>query len=565
MSNVVESNSCVALSLTAYLGSSSSEITIGTVLNLSETGDGVFYSDSDCSSVITSTTVSSSMSTISIYYKNPTAETSAITVDAGSFGVFNNTLETKGITTLADNTVTAGVNGLASNSAFGNVSGIGIDDYDNDGYLDFQITGTRGAVSLRKNNGDGTFSVGPALSVHGTFDRSTRWSDLDNDGDLDIINTQEPAKLYNKNNGDGTFSLVPDDFSMTAGNIGSITYLDYDKDGDVDIFSPASSNNFIYENDGAGAFTSIDDSVSGLVPVTNGETNAVADINNDGYLDILYRGTSLYLWKNNGDKTFTEISGSAGVSFPGTDYNPNLFFDYDNDGDIDLYLAGDGANNKLYRNNGDETFTDVSVAAGVVGAAVNTKGIAVGDYDNDGYLDLFVANLTSQILYRNNGDGTFTDITAAKGLAAATNNSGSAFADYDNDGDLDLFVTTSTEMKLYENTLNSNSYLKVKLQGLGTAGNTSKDATGIKVELWNAAGTTLLASRFVSGGDSMGSHAPKIQHFGLSGAWGGNNGTYTLKVHFNSGIKIVSGVIPKNISETIGVATYSQTILVIEE
>ena len=135
------------------------------------------------------------------------------------------------------------------------------------------------------------------------------------------------------------------------------------------------------------------------------------------------------------------------------------FFDYDGDGFLDVYFVN-GAdlpgftsktppNNKLYRNNGDSTFTDVTESAGV-GDTGYGSGCAVGDYDNDGYSDLYVTNFGKNVLYRNNGDGTFTDVTQRSGVGDVRWSLGCAFADYDNDGFLDLYVTNYIDFRLEE-------------------------------------------------------------------------------------------------------------------
>ena len=158
---------------------------------------------------------------------------------------------------------------------------------------------------------------------------------------------------------------------------------------------------------------------------------------------------------------FVDVTESAGITFVHTDgrsgvrlFNEFLgsgggFFDYDGDGDLDIYLVngaiqtGEGQeqtpHNVLYRNNGDNTFTDVTNEAGVGSRAYGT-GAAVGDYDNDGDIDLYVANFGEDQLYQNNSDGTFTDVTTHAQVGNSNWGTSCAFADVDNDGDLDLYV-----------------------------------------------------------------------------------------------------------------------------
>ncbi len=148
--------------------------------------------------------------------------------------------------------------------------------------------------------------------------------------------------------------------------------------------------------------------------------------------------------------TFNEVAAKAGVAFQHT-RDDNFFNfgggaaagDFNNDGWIDLYVTNSAGPNALYRNNGDGTFTDIALAAGVLDAQGRGDGVAWGDFDNDGWLDLYVANYGSSRLYRNNGDETFTDVTAAAGVADPDNTyrtTGAVWGDYDQDGYLDLLV-----------------------------------------------------------------------------------------------------------------------------
>jgi len=191
-----------------------------------------------------------------------------------------------------------------------------------------------------------------------------------------------------------------------------------------------------------------------------------ADVNGDGLLDIYvseggYRkgpecANSLYV--NNGDGTYRDIAVQAGVAHEGNGYCC-AFSDYDNDGDPDLYVGNindtpDPVTGALFRNNGDGTFTDVTEQLGM-----QTRGTNIscfwGDVDNDGDQDLFLANSAgpgyaeakwgANILWRNNGDGTFTDVSKQSGVDIVTNSRGSAMGDIDNDGDLDIIVTNSWE------------------------------------------------------------------------------------------------------------------------
>ena len=157
---------------------------------------------------------------------------------------------------------------------------------------------------------------------------------------------------------------------------------------------------------------------------------------------------------------FTDVTDIAGIHFKHTDgaigefHLPETlgaggaFLDYDNDGDLDIYLVNSAAPSMLYRNNGDGTFTDVTPSAGIDNQRSYGHGVACGDYDNDGYVDIYVTNFGANRLYRNNGDGTFTDVTTESGTEDSRWSSSATFFDYNSDGDLDLYVVNYLSYKL---------------------------------------------------------------------------------------------------------------------
>ena len=228
---------------------------------------------------------------------------------------------------------------------------------------------------------------------------------------------------------------------------------DYDNDGDLDIVAVGTYQpHVLYRNNGDGTFTNVAEQ-AGVADPRGGWGSLFADYNNDSYPDLyITRGgwsgaAENTLYRNNGDSTFTDVTHTAGVADPQSSFCA-AWADYDNDGYIDLYIAngviGDGAANVLYRNNGDGTFTNTAETAGVANTG-NSLGTAWGDYDKDGYIDLHVINYgQSNVLYRNNGDGTFTDVTATTGMnLSVTDAFVTFFLDVDNDADLDLFISNS--------------------------------------------------------------------------------------------------------------------------
>ena len=157
---------------------------------------------------------------------------------------------------------------------------------------------------------------------------------------------------------------------------------------------------------------------------------------------------------------FTDVTAAAGIDFghtngasgefhlPETLGSGGAFLDYDNDGHLDLYLVNSAAPNVLYRNNGNGTFTDVTLSAGVSNQGSYGHGVACGDYDNDGYVDIYVTNFGANRLYHNNGNGTFTDVTDASGTGDPRWSSSATFFDYDSDGNLDLYVVNYINYRL---------------------------------------------------------------------------------------------------------------------
>ncbi|VAW59287.1 ASPIC/UnbV domain protein [hydrothermal vent metagenome] len=303
------------------------------------------------------------------------------------------------------------------------------------------------------------------------------WLDYDADGDLDMISTNGiglSSGLF-RNDGAGVFTDVTQASGLISlsGNSGVVAG-DIDNDGYPDVFmsgegnfvGPMQSPAKLFHNNGDGTFTDIT-ATANIPPGATALSAAMADINNDGYLDLFitaegHLGTIFpparqdtdRLFLNNGDLTFTDISESAGMAGLGS--CANTFSDYDNDGWLDLFVAV--CNDvtlaptpfHLFRNNHDNTFTDVAAEAGLAGGGF-WMSVSLGDIDNDGDFDLFSTNFgpvdprnigfgvnNAHALYRNNGDGTYTDI-ADETLGLNQFAWGSSFADFDNDGFVDLF------------------------------------------------------------------------------------------------------------------------------
>jgi ASPIC/UnbV protein/VCBS repeat protein len=353
--------------------------------------------------------------------------------------------------------------------------------------------------------------------------------DNDGHLDLMLANWNQPNYLF-RNNGDGSFAEVPSSVStdIIATSRG-VTWVDYDNDGYVDLFRTAQINDLrrLYHNNHDGTFTRI--TQGDFLTVPGGFLSAAwGDYNNDGRPDLFLpqanesSGLPCYLYRNDGGGTFTRV-GTGMFNHTAT---AAAWGDYDNDGDLDLFVSRsanqgrDGRPNVFYRNDGNGTFTSLSSlpANDPESQGGPSHGCNWGDYDNDGWLDLFVANTggTNDFLYHNNGDGTFTKVVGDIAVSDGTSSWSAAWGDYDNDGFLDLFVANRVGANfLYHNNTNENHWLKFRL--IGTRSN--RAAIGAKVRVRATInGQTFWQMREVPGGDgTMGQNSLHV-HIGLGDA-----------------------------------------------
>ena len=391
-------------------------------------------------------------------------------------------------------------------------------DYNGDGRLDLYVTGG-GAHFLYRNDGNNVFTnvAGPTGVADPHFrGHGCKWADYDNDGyiDLYVVNFDGPNCLF-KNNGDGTFTNVAEAAGVADDQLGhDAAWVDYDRDGFVDLFTTNYQGlpNILYRNNGDGTFSDVTDE-AGLIDYTWTSAALWGDYNKDGYPDLYLANAhseANILYRNNGDGTFTDVTGSAGVGNTGWSRSA-AWGDYDNDMDLDLYVVNGWADtrNVLYRNNGDGTFTDVTDQAGVSDPSDGYGAMWV-DYNNDGYLDLYVSNFYGpNKLFHNNGDGTFTEVGMSEGVAFEGNTDGFAWGDYNGDGFMDLYLATINETNiLYKNLGNDNHWLEVKL----SPSISNASAIGTRLELYSGA---LAELRYVEGGMGRFSQNSLIVHFGL--------------------------------------------------
>jgi hypothetical protein len=335
--------------------------------------------------------------------------------------------------------------------------GVAVFDYDNDGRLDIFFTngariddpmsagrvpgkdGPRYWNRLFHQNADGTFSdVTEKAGLAGVgYSMGVAVGDYDNDGFEDLYVTGLDRAILYHNNGDGTFTdVTANSGTSTTGWSTSAGFFDYDNDGKLDLFVDRY----------------IDWSFEG---------NRWCGSSLSRYYchPLLYPGVTSVLYHNNGDGTFTDVSQKSGIAKLVGRGLGVAFADYDNDGWTDIYVANDSMQSFLYHNNGDGTFTERGIAAGVAytedGDAFAGMGIDFADYNNDGLPDLVVTDLAKQeyMLFRNLGDGMFASDTGRSGLARASHvytGWGIKWIDVDNDGWKDLYVAQGhTDDEMY--------------------------------------------------------------------------------------------------------------------
>ncbi|OPL18098.1 MAG: hypothetical protein AVO35_06230 [Candidatus Aegiribacteria sp. MLS_C] len=414
-------------------------------------------------------------------------------------------------------------------------SGTAWSDLDGDGDLDLLVSTSTypDHIHLYRNDGS-VFTDVHASSGLTNEARNFAVGDYDGDGldDIALISFgYVPHKLY-RNLGGMQF----EDRSDTAGIFGDYAwrcaFVDYDDDGLLDLHF-CGSDNGLFRNLGDGTFEEVSAS-SGFE--TGGRSCAWLDYDNDGLEDCYVgrSGSGNLLYRNLGDGTFEEVGAAAGVADDGGTSGV-CAGDYDGDGFFDLYSVNiNSPSNRLFRNQGDGTFEDVTVTAGV-GDVGDGRTATFLDIDQDGLVDIFSVNhVYPNRVYRNNGDGTFTDIAPALNITDPEDAFGTGFADYDGDGDIDAFLATHFGNRLLRCDGMENHWLVLQLTG--TVSNRSAIGTSVRC---SCAGDTVYAR--VDGGHGMGDYDSRALEFGL----GSSGAPADIEIRWPSGIvESYSGVGP---------------------
>jgi enediyne biosynthesis protein E4 len=324
-------------------------------------------------------------------------------------------------------------------------------DYDNDGWMDLYLVNS-GACdfftptpplrnALYHNNRDGTFTdVTEKAGVGaGGFGQGVAVGDYNGDGFPDLYVTQYGKSILYRNNRDGTFTDVTEKAGVAApGWASSAVWFDYDNDGRLDLF--------------VCRFVDFDKAKSK-------DCHAGEDAKRGYCIPHLYKPMASWLFHNNGDGTFTDVSKSSGIAnYLGKAWGV-VATDINNDGRLDLFVANDTVANFLFANRSNGRFEEIGTQAGVAysaeGRPRSGMGLDSADVNQDGWMDLFVANIDHEMysLYQNNHDETFDDQALATGIGAATrlmSGWGLKFFDYDNDGNLDLLLANGNPDDLIE-------------------------------------------------------------------------------------------------------------------
>lgn len=420
-------------------------------------------------------------------------------------------------------------------------------DINNDGLEDLFVSEySKGKSNLiYQNNGNKTFTKVNAgeLANYKQGAVTSAWADIDNDGDLDVVLTNNYGyqnSLYINQNGSFVRNTSSESFLKESGYFHGASFADYDRDGNIDIFLcnyMPTKYHVLFKGHGDGTFSKINEGeIASEAHFSVGAT--WADYDNDGFPDLFIpngRGEKNTLFHNNGNGTFTKIRQGAVVNDIGNSV-ASCWGDYDNDGDLDLFVANASKlGNWLYRNEGNSQFTKMNTPYLTTDRG-DSHGCSWVDVDNDGDLDLYVTNDKNgrKWMYLNQGNGAFTKLLDDPIVAAIGNSFGNSWADYDRDGDMDVFFAThSNEVNfLYNNNGNAHRWLNVKL--VGTSSN--KSAIGARVFLKSGGQWQM---REVNSQAGIGGQSSLRLHFGCGVATSADS----MMVKWPSGyMQVVTGI-----------------------
>jgi hypothetical protein len=478
------------------------------------------------------------------------------------------------------------------------LGGVALLDYDNDGYLDiyftngatipgFAKTGPEFCNRLYHNNHDGTFTdVTEKAGVRGEgYSIGAAVADFDNDSWPDIYVTGINRNILYHNNGNGTFTDVTEHAGV-AGKLAdgkkalsvSAAWIDYDNDGRLDLFvtnyldwTPENSKvcgavgkrlscppslyegepNILYHNTGDGTFTDVSATTGIAGQIGKGMGVAIADYDNDGWMDIFVANDNQrnFLFRNRSGKSFDEVGVEAGVAYnedgvPVSSMGAD-FRDLHNHGLPSLFVTALGGETfPLFRNDGNGLFQEDTYGAKIGFPSFKMSGWGAGiyDFDNDGLKDLFSANShvsenadidpqqhyrQANVIFRNLGNGVFSETGKAAGLTDVAAHRGCAFGDLNNDGKVDVVVSAiGGNAELLYNTTPGNHWILI--QTVGTKSN--RDGIGARIKLSGSSG--MVQYNHVTTAGSYASSSDRRVHFGL----GADSFIKEIEIRWPSGI-----------------------------
>ena len=421
-----------------------------------------------------------------------------------------------------DGSELAGMTGTSSNYS------ASIVDIDEDGLEDIYIGSKLNQPNkMFRNNGDGTFTdIAAALGINSnSTTHAAIWADFDNDGDADCYlgNFNQPNQYY-RNDGNGIFIEIAADLGITGddGNTRCVVTADVNQDGWLDIYVVnVNEQNEFYYGDGQGGFYDYY-FPSGASEIRVGLGAIFFDSDNDGDQDLYvthdaYQANSMFI--NDGTGHFEERASWLGINNVGQGMGVDVI-DFNHDGWLDIYITNFYDGNTLYVNNTDGTYTEISVEAGVDDIGQGW-GVSWTDYDHDGHQDLYLANNgafggTPNVMYRNNGDSTFTIVGQGTLLDSPSYGSAIATADLNENGKEDIVVCNSlnansvgTEL-FWNETETGNNWVGIKLEG--TVSNRNALGSIVKVKTGD-----LVQMDVVFGGSGYSQMNSFRLNFGLAG------------------------------------------------
>jgi hypothetical protein len=363
-------------------------------------------------------------------------------------------------------------------------------------------------------------------------DRGMAAADFDNDGDIDIyISAGYTGNVFWRNNGDDTFTdIVSESGTFANGQGQGVAWGDFNGDGWLDLFlAQTDGGNRLFIQSGGGRFYES----GGLSPHSASIQPVAFDVNDDGHLDVLVTrqpGASNLLYINGGGGSFDEQGNQWRIGFASADCQGAAAGDYDRDGDLDVFICDYAGYNLLFRNMGGY-FDEVGSAAGVRSGNGGHRGAVFGDFNDDGWPDIYVTRSGDNKMFQNNGNlagqaGTFTEVSSSSGANDGNDGYSPSLADYDNDGDLDIFFTnTGQNSILLENLGPFNNWVELRL--IGAASNLN--GVGAKLTAWSNGSPQ--AQAIIAGQGYLGTGSDLTAHFGL----GSNSFLDSLIVRWPSG------------------------------